>query len=318
MESVRRRLHGKESNVPLDAFRELLRLASAGESLPTTAIDIVRFGSAALRQNLLTDEAERLMVHERVFLAALECHNLDIAKQMLTALEQRFPSKLPQIASEHARPPSSQLFLSPLTPIADEEKRAASDQLVDDIKTRATQALGNSSARVGRLQAMFAEATGQRTLAQSQMQLLIDADQTALPVLKRRIALQLSSPEPQALSTAISMLVQLLSVFSGDESAWLLLADLYERLCRYPESRYCLEECVLLHPDDFRLHCRLGEVCRNQSLDVFVWISLWKSADVSRNGRNRHRQIALLPCNRIESIMRTCHVRIDCGLWRYR
>ncbi|KAG5288383.1 tetratricopeptide repeat domain-containing protein [Histoplasma capsulatum G186AR] len=78
-----------------------------------------------------------------------------------------------------------------------------------------------------------------------------------VPILKRRIGLLRSMSRPV---DAISALVDFLDVFPTDAEAWCELADLYQAQGMSMQAIFCLEEALLVAPNAWNLHARLGEV----------------------------------------------------------
>ncbi|MCJ1438950.1 hypothetical protein MMC27_008340 [Xylographa pallens] len=80
---------------------------------------------------------------------------------------------------------------------------------------------------------------------------------TNMPVMKRRIAL-LQSLGMQ--SEAIEALVELLQISPTDAEAWTELSALYLAQAMYSQASYCLEEVLLVYPNAWNVHARLGEM----------------------------------------------------------
>jgi tetratricopeptide (TPR) repeat protein len=83
------------------------------------------------------------------------------------------------------------------------------------------------------------------------------ADPANIPVTKRRIALLRSLGR---ISEAISALVALLEASPTDIESWAELSDLYLSQGLYPQAVYCVEEILLIAPNAWNIHARMGEL----------------------------------------------------------
>lgn len=59
---------------------------------------------------------------------------------------------------------------------------------------------------------------------------------------------------------AVAMLNDLLQISPTDAEAWAELADLYFEQSLYDQAIFCLEEVLLVMPNAWNIHARLGEV----------------------------------------------------------
>ncbi|KAK4137998.1 hypothetical protein BT67DRAFT_432141 [Trichocladium antarcticum] len=86
---------------------------------------------------------------------------------------------------------------------------------------------------------------------------LLSENDTNIPIAKRRIALLRSLGK---VAEAASKLVQLLEFSPTDGEAWAELSDIY--LCQglYPQAIYAMEEVLVLAPNAWNIHARLGEL----------------------------------------------------------
>ena len=84
----------------------------------------------------------------------------------------------------------------------------------------------------------------------------LEEEPTNLLLLKRKVALLRSMGRT---SEATSQLVDLLQVSPIDAEAWAELADLYLVQASYEQSIYCLEEVLLILPNAWNIHAKLGE-----------------------------------------------------------
>ncbi|MCJ1474690.1 hypothetical protein MMC13_003350 [Lambiella insularis] len=88
-------------------------------------------------------------------------------------------------------------------------------------------------------------------------------DPTNMPITKRRIAL-LQSLGRQ--SGAIGALIELLEVSPTDAEAWTELSALYLSQAMFSQAAFCLEEVLLIYPNAWNIHARLGEILFISSL----------------------------------------------------
>ncbi|KAF3906299.1 hypothetical protein ABW20_dc0103111 [Dactylellina cionopaga] len=139
--------------------------------------------------------------------------------------------------------------------------RTGDDTSAQLILQRLSDRFGNDNMRVMALQGIYDEAT-----ASNQSQLdqvlknydeVLKQDPTNIPIAKRRITLlhHLSKK-----SEAISALAALVDLTPTDAEAWSQLAEYYLEISMYPQAIYCLEEVLLILPNAYNIHARLGEV----------------------------------------------------------
>lgn len=86
---------------------------------------------------------------------------------------------------------------------------------------------------------------------------LLKEDAGIFGISKRRVALLRSMGKMQE---AVNGLVALLDTTPNDPEAWAELADLYLTLGLYEQTIYCLEEVLLVMPNAWNMHAKLGEV----------------------------------------------------------
>jgi ER membrane protein complex subunit 2 len=145
------------------------------------------------------------------------------------------------------------LFLSCLRTGDDESAHG----LLNHLRTR----FGATNERVTAFQAMYDEARvkdEQGLIAVLKaMGDALEADPTNLMLQKRRIALLRSMGR---VDEATKQLVDLLQVSPIDAEAWAELADMYLVQAQYDQSIYCLEEVLLIVPNAWNVHAKLGEV----------------------------------------------------------
>ncbi|KAF9881307.1 kinetoplast-associated protein kap [Colletotrichum karsti] len=86
---------------------------------------------------------------------------------------------------------------------------------------------------------------------------ILGQNATNIPVAKRRIALLKSTGK---ISDAITALNSLVDFSPTDAEAWAELADLYLSQGLYSQSIFALEEVLVLTPNAWNIHARMGEV----------------------------------------------------------
>ncbi|KAI1404605.1 TPR-like protein [Hypoxylon fuscum] len=86
---------------------------------------------------------------------------------------------------------------------------------------------------------------------------ILQENPTNIPILKRRVALLRSTGR---ISEAVPALISLLDISPTDAEAWAELADLYFSQGLYSQTIFALEEVLVLQPNSWNVHARLGEV----------------------------------------------------------
>ena len=115
--------------------------------------------------------------------------------------------------------------------------------------------------RVLALQGLYEEATAEDDRAlgevlQSYNEILKE-DPTIFSIRKRRVALLRSVGKTDE---AIKALANILDSSPTDGEAWAELGDLYLTQGLYEQSIFCLEEVLLMMPNAWNMHAKLGEV----------------------------------------------------------
>ncbi|KAI9848732.1 MAG: hypothetical protein M1837_006819 [Sclerophora amabilis] len=145
------------------------------------------------------------------------------------------------------------LLLSCLRTRDDESAR----QCLEKLTTR----FGESNERVMGLKGMYSEATAENHAALGEIlkeyEGILADDPTNAPISKRRVALLRSSSRT---NEAITALVELLDSSPTDAEAWSELSDLYFSQKSYPQAIFSLEEVLLIVPNAWNIHARLGEI----------------------------------------------------------
>ncbi|KFY58288.1 hypothetical protein V496_06195 [Pseudogymnoascus sp. VKM F-4515 (FW-2607)] len=182
--------------------------------------------------------------------------------QQAPALLSKTPSSIApySLSSVYAAPETPELWttyenlmLSCLRTGDQQSARVCLDRLVSRF--------GGSNERIMALQGLYQEATAendtelQRVL--TEYDAILKGDPGNMPVSKRRIAL-LKSMGKQA--EAISALAQFLDCSPTDAEAWAEISDLYASQGLYQQSIFALEEVLLITPNAWNIHARLGEL----------------------------------------------------------
>ncbi|KAK1783423.1 hypothetical protein QBC45DRAFT_388521 [Copromyces sp. CBS 386.78] len=133
----------------------------------------------------------------------------------------------------------------------------AAAKCMDQLEAR----FGADNERVMALRGLLSEAqaqgNGELEAVLKQYDAILEGNSTNIPITKRRIALLRSMGR---VSDAASALVQLLDFSPTDAEAWSELSDLYFTQGLYSQAIYALEEVLLLSPNAWNIHARLGEL----------------------------------------------------------
>ncbi|KAI5783530.1 hypothetical protein EDC01DRAFT_632092 [Geopyxis carbonaria] len=101
---------------------------------------------------------------------------------------------------------------------------------------------------------------------------VLSKDPTNMPIEKRRVTLLQSLGRTEH---AITALTKTLEHSPTDAESWSQLASLYRAQGLYTQSIFCLEEVLLIHPNAYNIHARLGETTLiSGSLDDLEALSL--------------------------------------------
>ncbi|KAK4228272.1 TPR repeat protein oca3 [Podospora fimiseda] len=139
--------------------------------------------------------------------------------------------------------------------------RTGDDKAANQCLARLVARFGENNERVMALRGLIKEAEAQNDgelekILKEYDQILSEND-TNIPIAKRRVALLRSMGR---LSDAASTLVQLLDFSPTDAEAWSELSDLYLAQGLYPQAIYAEEEVLVLAPNAWNVHARLGEL----------------------------------------------------------
>ncbi|KAM5342709.1 hypothetical protein ACJ41O_013675 [Fusarium nematophilum] len=139
--------------------------------------------------------------------------------------------------------------------------RTGDDEAAHQCVERLVLRFGDKNERVMALKGMVKEAvaTNNNELAAvlKEYEDILQEDGSNIPIAKRRVALLRSmgkTPE------AIASLVWLLEFNPTDAEGWAELSDLYLSQGLYSQAIYALEEVLVVIPNAWNMHARLGEV----------------------------------------------------------
>ncbi|KAL2143701.1 hypothetical protein VTI28DRAFT_10131 [Corynascus sepedonium] len=139
--------------------------------------------------------------------------------------------------------------------------RTGDDQAAHVCLGRLVARFGDDNERVQALRGLVKEAEAKNNGALEDVlkeyDEILSENDTNIPVAKRRIALLRSMGR---LSDATSALVQLLDFSPTDAEAWSELSDIYLSQGLYPQAVYAMEEVLVLAPNAWNIHARLGEL----------------------------------------------------------
>ncbi|KAK3823201.1 MAG: hypothetical protein J3Q66DRAFT_331091 [Benniella sp.] len=141
---------------------------------------------------------------------------------------------------------------------------AALDVGDDALAVKCIEALGRrfpGSARVRRLEGMRLEAAGKLSEAGEIYKEILREDETNVLAAKRQVMLLHTMgrfPE------AIDALVKYLDINYTDFEGWLQLADLYLEQLMYSQAGFCMEEAIMLQPQNHIFHLKYAEILYSQ------------------------------------------------------
>lgn len=139
--------------------------------------------------------------------------------------------------------------------------RTGDDESAHLCLERLTARFGAENHRIMALRGLYQEAEAKteedlRRILQGYNQ-IVKEDPMNIPIHKRRTALIRSVGMP---GDALECLVQFLASFPSDTEAWCELSDLYEKQGLTQQAIFCMEEALLLAPNAWNLHAKLGEL----------------------------------------------------------
>ncbi|EME39497.1 hypothetical protein DOTSEDRAFT_47986 [Dothistroma septosporum NZE10] len=124
-----------------------------------------------------------------------------------------------------------------------------------------TDRFGPTNERVAALRGLYAEATAKTPEELENVmrhyEEILKEDPTAFTIRKRRCALLRSMGKT---ADAIQALTNLLDASPTDAEAWAELGDLYVEQGLWEQAVFCLEEVLLVMPNAWNVHAKLGEI----------------------------------------------------------
>ncbi|KAL2211991.1 protein prenylyltransferase [Sarocladium strictum] len=139
--------------------------------------------------------------------------------------------------------------------------RTADDDAAQQCLERLTLRFGDDNPRIMAFRGLVKEAQASngseldKVLAEYDV--ILEEDPLNVPIAKRKAALLRSTGKS---SDAIGVLTNLVDMSPTDAEAWAELSDLYVAQGLYPQAIFALEEVLVLSPNAWNLHARLGEV----------------------------------------------------------
>ncbi|KAF2766004.1 tetratricopeptide repeat domain-containing protein [Teratosphaeria nubilosa] len=131
----------------------------------------------------------------------------------------------------------------------------------ETLLTQLVQRFGAQNEHVLALNGLYEEATAKDETELAEVlrgyDELLKVDAANFPIRKRRAALLRAMGRT---ADAIAALRGLLDQSPTDAEAWSELSDLYVKEGMYEQAIYCLEEVLLVMPNAWNMHARLGEV----------------------------------------------------------
>ena len=116
---------------------------------------------------------------------------------------------------------------------------------------------GNGGLRMGRLLGLHCEYHQRWEEAVEHYEGILHADATNITAYKRLIAVAKSRGK---VDDAISRLVKYTKTFAADETGWLELCDTYVEQQQTELAAFCVEECILIAPENHQYHTRYADV----------------------------------------------------------
>ncbi|KAI9599221.1 hypothetical protein BDF19DRAFT_430491 [Syncephalis fuscata] len=113
------------------------------------------------------------------------------------------------------------------------------------------------SMRVGRLEGMLHEAKGNTEVASNLYAALLETDETNMLAAKRHIAIL---KQKGRIQDAITALVAFLDIYHSDQEGWMELCELYLSECMYAQAIFCMEEVIVMQPQNPGFHLKYAEV----------------------------------------------------------
>jgi len=111
--------------------------------------------------------------------------------------------------------------------------------------------------RIRKLQSMYAEATGEYGVALELLASILKEEPAYAIGYKRRIAIFKGQNNIDA---AVKELTKYLEYWSSDADAWQELAQIYISLTKFELAKFCMEELILLVPENYLYHLQYAEL----------------------------------------------------------
>ncbi|KAL1959263.1 hypothetical protein VTO42DRAFT_2450 [Malbranchea cinnamomea] len=181
--------------------------------------------------------------------------------QEAPAFLKSHPARLPQFPfSLFAKPETIDLWTNYETLFLACLKTGDDKSALECLK-RLTARFGPANERIMALRGLYDEARAKdnaelEAVLEGYEKILLD-NPVNVPIMKRRIALLRSMSRHRE---AISALVKFVDSFPTDAEAWCELSDLYQSQGMCSQAIFCLEEALLIAPNAWNLHARLGEL----------------------------------------------------------
>ncbi|KAI1754397.1 tetratricopeptide [Xylaria castorea] len=139
--------------------------------------------------------------------------------------------------------------------------RTGDDESAHQCLGRLVNRFGDDNERVMSLKGLLKEATAPDDatldLVLQEYEQILQENPTNLPIAKRRAALLRAMGRT---TEAVNALNSLLDMSPTDAEAWGELADLYLAQGLYPQAIFAQEEVLILQPNAWNIHARLGEI----------------------------------------------------------
>ncbi|KAK0392202.1 hypothetical protein NLU13_1700 [Sarocladium strictum] len=139
--------------------------------------------------------------------------------------------------------------------------RTADDDAAQQCLERLILRFGDKNPRVMAFQGLVKEAQASSTSdldkVFAEYDVILEEDPLNVPIIKRKAALLRSIGKP---ADAITVLTNLVDMSPTDAEAWAELSDLYLSQGLYSQAIFALEEVLVLAPNAWNMHARLGEV----------------------------------------------------------
>ncbi|CAF9924720.1 MAG: hypothetical protein HETSPECPRED_005670 [Heterodermia speciosa] len=185
---------------------------------------------------------------------------LSLSQQTAQYLQKYTPSRLPIPIPLLSSPESTDLWAS-YEKLLLSCLRTGDDKSAHECLEKLIQRFGATNERVMGLRGLYQEAIADGDTALEKIlreyEEVLEGGSANTPIMKRRIALLRNLGKTNG---AIDALVELLDASPTDIEAWSELADLYLSQGFFSQAEYCLEEILLVAPNAWNVHARLGEL----------------------------------------------------------